>query len=173
MGPYGSDESRIAYGQLIAKLAGGVSIDPFADTKRGSLPRKESDDRGPSVGEICLVFLKHAKTHYVKNEKQISEYECMKSVMRPLNELYGMLPAKDFGPLALKAVRQRFVELGWVRVSCTKGVNRIRHIFKYAIGNELIDASVLANLKCVGPLLEGRTEAHDIVIIHLVRTPRD
>jgi integrase len=161
LGPYGSDESRIEYGQLIAKLAGGVPIDPIADSKRGSLPRNESDDPGPSVGEICLVFLKHAETHYVKNGKRTSEYDCMKSVIRPLNELYGRLPAKDFGPLALKAVRQKFVELGWVRVSCNKGVNRIRHIFKYAIGNELIDASVLAKLKCVGPLLEGRTEARD------------
>ncbi len=161
LGPYGSDESRIEYGKLIAKLAGGVPIDPIADSKRGSLPRNESDDPGPSVGEICLVFLKHAETHYVKNGKRTSEFDCMKSVIRPLNELYGMLPAKDFGPLALKAVRQKFVELGWVRVSCNKGVNRIRHIFKYAIGNELIDAGILARLKCVGPLLEGRTEAHD------------
>jgi hypothetical protein len=131
LGPYGSDASRIEYGKLIAKLAGGVPIDPIADSKRGSLPRKESDDPGPSVGEICLVFLKHAETHYVKNGKRTSEYDCMKSVVRPLNELYGMLPAKDFGPLALKAVRQRFVEAGWVRESCNKGVNRIRHIFKW------------------------------------------
>ncbi len=72
-----------------------------------------------------------------------------------------MLPAKDFGPLTLKAVRQEFVELGWVRVSCNKGLNRIRHIFKYAIGNELIDAGILAGLKCVRPLLEGRTEARN------------
>ncbi len=47
------------------------------------------------------------------------------SVIRPLNELYKMLPAKDFGPLALKAVRQKSVEMGWVRVSCNKGVNRM------------------------------------------------
>ena len=161
LGEYGSEESRIAYGQLIAKMAGGIPIDPMADTKRGNLPRNDSEDPGPSVGELCLVFLKHAATHYVKNGRQTSEYDCMKSVIRPLNELFGMLPAKDFGPLALKAVRQKFVELGWARVSCNKGVNRIRHIFKHAIGNELIDAGVLARLKCVGPLLEGRTEAHD------------
>ncbi len=36
----------------------------------------------------------------------------MKAVIRPLNELYGLLPAKDFGPLALKAVRQKFVDRG-------------------------------------------------------------
>ena len=39
LGPYGSEESRILYGQLIAKHAGGVPIDPIADSKRGSLVR--------------------------------------------------------------------------------------------------------------------------------------
>ena len=161
LGPYGSDESRIAYGQLIAKLAGGVQIDPIADSKRGSLPRNESDDPGPSVGELCLVFLKHAETHYVKNGKQTSEVFILKSVIRPLNELYGMLPAKDFGPLALKAVRVKMVELGWTRGTINAGMSRIRRIFKHAIANELIDGSILPRLQCVAPLLAGRTEAHD------------
>ena len=54
LGPYGSDESRIAYGKLIANLAGGIPIDPIADSKRGSVPRNESDDPGPSVGELPI-----------------------------------------------------------------------------------------------------------------------
>ena len=101
LGPYGSDESRIAYGKLIAQIGSGIQIDPIADSKRGRLPRNESDDPGPSVGELCLVFLRHAETHYVKDGKPTSEVHILKSVIRPLNELYGMLPAKDFGPLAL------------------------------------------------------------------------
>jgi len=105
LGPYGSESSRIAYGELIAKFAGGVPIDPIADSKRGSLPRNESDDPGASVGELCLTFLKHAEGHYVKNGKETNELSVIKSVIRPLNEMYGMTPAKDFGPLAMKAVR--------------------------------------------------------------------
>ena len=30
LGPYGSESSRIAYGELIAKFAGGMPIDPIA-----------------------------------------------------------------------------------------------------------------------------------------------
>ena len=161
LGQYGSDESRIRYGGLIAKLAGGVPIDPVADSNRGSLPRNESDDPGPSVGELCLVFLRHAETHYVKNGKQTSEVHILKSVISPLNTLYGMLPAKDFGPLALKAVRVRMIELGWCRDTVNAGMSRIRRIFKHAIANELIDGSLLLRLQCVAPLLAGRTEAHD------------
>jgi len=85
----------------------------------------------------------------------------VRSVIKPLNELYGLLPAKDFGPLALKAVRAKMVESGWCRGTINAGMSRIRRIFKHAIANELIDSSVLDRLKCVAPLLAGRTEAHD------------
>lgn len=161
LGLYGSDESRIEYGKLVAHAAGGIPIDPLADSIRGSLPRSESDDPGPSVGELCLMFLRHADGHYIKNGKPTSEVHIVKSVIRFLNELYGMVPAKDFGPLALKAVRQKFVDAGWVRRSCNQGVNRIRHIFKHAVENEVIAPALLQRLQAVSPLLKGRTEAHD------------
>ena len=162
LGEYGSEASRIAYGQLVAKLAGGISIDPIARSKRGSTTTIESEqDPGPSVGELCIVFLRHAESHYLKNGEQTSEVHIVRSVIKPLNELYGMLPAKDFGPLALKAVRSKMVGSGWCRGTINAGMSRIRRIFKHAIANELIDSSVLDRLKCVAPLLAGRTEAHD------------
>ena len=162
LGPYGSESSRIRYGQLVAKLAGGVSVDPIAAPKRGRTTTIESEaDPGPTVGELCLAFLRHAEGHYLKNGKPTSEVDILKSVMRPLNELYGMLPAKDFGPLALKAVRVKLVECGWTRGTVNASMSRIRRIFKHAIANELIDASILQRLQCVAPLLAGRTEAHD------------
>ena len=64
---------------MIAKFSGGLPVDPIARSKRGSLPRNESIDPGPSVGELCLVFLKHAATHYVKNGKPTSEVDILKS----------------------------------------------------------------------------------------------
>ena len=161
LGKYGSDESRIRFGEIVGKLIGGQSIDPIARTKVGSTTCGEAEDPGPSVGTLCVVFLRHAETHYVKDGKQTSEVHILKSVISPLNELYGMLPAKDFGPLALKAVRAKMVELGWCRSTINAGMSRIRRIFKHAIANELIDSAVLDRLKCVAPLLAGRTEAHD------------
>lgn len=161
LGEYGSESSRVAYGELIAKISGGIPIDPFKPSKRGRLPRNESSDPGPSVGELCLAFLKHAETHYVKNGKQTSEVHILKSVIRPLNELYGLTPASEFGPLALKAVRAKMIEFGWKRNTINAAMSRIRRIFKHAIANELIDASVLQRLQTVAPLLAGRTEATD------------
>jgi len=105
--------------------------------------------------------LRHAETHYVKNGLQTSEVFILKSVIRPLNELYGMLPAKDFGPLALKAVRTLMIEKGWTRGVINAGMSRIRRIFKHAIANELIESGVLQRLQALAPLLAGRTKAHD------------
>ena len=126
LGIYGSDESRIRYLELVSRLDGGIPIDPIADSTRGRVPRNESDDPGPSVAELCLTFLHHAETHFVKNGRQTSEFDILKAVLRPLNELYGMLPAKDFGSLALEAVRQKFVDAGWVRDTLNESVGRIR-----------------------------------------------
>ena len=131
LGVYGSEESRIRYGQLVAKLAGGVTIDPLADSQRGKASRRDPEaDPGPTVGELCLIFLRHAETHYVKNGVQTSEVHILKSVIRPLNELFGLTPAKDFGPLALKVVRIKMVELGWTRGTVNAAMSRIRRIFK-------------------------------------------
>ncbi len=47
------------------------------------------------------------------------------------------------------------VKLGWTRGTINAGMSRIRRIFKYAIANELIDASILPRLQCVAPLLAG------------------
>ena len=166
-GPYGSDESRIAYGQLIARHASGLPIESFSDSNRGKNSTK-SEVAGPTVSEICLSFWTHAQTHYVKDGKETSEVYILRSVIRPLRELYGMTPAKDFGPLSLKAVRAQMVELGWARNTVNAAMSRIRRVFKYAVENEMIDVSVLESLKTVAPLLAGRTEAHDNAPRHAV-----
>ena len=78
LGLYGSEESRIRFGEIVAKLVSGQTLDPIARKKVGSTTCGESDDPGPSVGELCLVFLRHAETHYVKNGKQTSEVHILK-----------------------------------------------------------------------------------------------
>ena len=172
LGPYGSDESRRRYGELIARIASGMPvIDPMAKPQPATV-----DDPGPSINEICLSFWEHAEKHYLKNGKFTSEIHCYQSCLRILRELYGMLPAKDFGPLALKAVRAKMVEgdpnakngkgepcprKPWSRTNVNVMIGRIRRVFKYAVENEMIEADVLTRLQALAPLLAGRTKAKD------------
>ena len=160
LGEYGSEGSRIRYGEIVAKVISGQAIDPFSAPKRNRTTTPTLDP-GPSVSELCLTFLRHAESHYLKNGRQTSEVHILRSVVRPLCELYGIIPAKDFGPLALKAVRTQMVELGWARTTVNAGMSRIRRIFKRAVEDELLEPSVLQKLQAVAPLLSGRTEAHD------------
>jgi len=105
--------------------------------------------------------MRHADGHYVKNGEPTSEIHCLKAAIRPLVDLYGLTAVDEFGPLMLKAVRQKFVENGWVRESCNKGVNRIRLAFKWGVENEMVHPTTLQKLQAVAALLKGRTEAHD------------
>lgn len=157
LGPYGSAESRVRYGEVIAQFASGLPVDPWADSKKSASGR----DSGPSVAELILSFLRHAETHYIKNGKPTSEQELIRSAVRPLRELYGLAPAKDFGPLALKAVRAKLVESGLCRNTVNIHVSRIRHVFRFAVADELIPVEVLTRLEAVEPLLAGRTKAPD------------
>ena len=163
LGPYGSEASRIRYAELIGQVAGGLPVDPLGGgSNRGSLPRNESEaDSGPSVAELLLAFKRHADTYYVKNGKPTAEVDCFSSAMRPVRELFAMLPARDFGPLHLKAVQQRYVEAGWSRGFSNKSTNRIRHIWKWAVGNGLVPVATWQALQAVPPLKAGHTTAPD------------
>jgi integrase len=160
LGPFGSEESRIAYGKIVANLASGLPIDPLVKSNRGRTTTIEQDT-GLTINELVLAFLRFADGHYVKNGKPTSEIHCLKSATRPLVDMYGFTPVDDFGPMMLKAVRQKYIESGWVRYSCNKGIGRIRSIFKWGVENELVSPATLQRLQAVAPLLAGRTEAPD------------
>ena len=160
LGEFGSEASRIAYGQLVANLAGGVQIDPFAKSKRGSATTIEPE-AGLTINELVLAFMRHADGHYIKNGEPTSEIHCLKAATRPLVGFFGFTPVDSFGPMMLKAAREKFIEDGWVRDSVNKGVGRIRLIFKWGVENEMVQPSTLQALQAVAPLLKGRTEAHD------------
>lgn len=160
LGPYDSPQSRIAYGNLIAQAAGSVPVDPLKPIG--------PDDSGPTVSVIANAFLEHAKTYYVKRGKPTDEVACIRSAMGHLCELYGHVRAKDFGPMALKAVRERMIQSKGKKTKkplcrdfINKSMERIRRIFSHAVSNELIPPSVLVGLQTVKALESGRTEAPD------------
>ena len=160
LGPYGSDESRIRYAELVSKSAAGLSVDPLGN--RGRLPRNETgEDPGPSVAELLLAFKRHADGYYVVDGKPTAEVDCFNSAMRPVRELFAMLPARDFGPLHMKAVQQKYVESGWSRGFCNKSTHRVRHIWKWAVGNGLVPVVTWQALTAVPPLKAGHTAAPD------------
>ena len=64
LGRYGSEESRIRYGQIISQVAGGVSVDPLAKN------RNEADS-GLAVAELLLAFKLHCDSYYKTAERDV------------------------------------------------------------------------------------------------------
>jgi integrase len=91
----------------------------------------------------------------------IKEAKNFRDALRPLKRFYGGLPAAQFGPVALRAVREEMVRRGWCRTHVNRQVNRLRHVFKWAAGRELVSASVYHALQAVEGLKAGRSEARE------------
>jgi len=157
LGPFGSESSRILYGQVVAKVLSGQPIDPF-------VTKSSSPDTRLTINELVLAFMRHATAYYSKNGKPSAEVDCFKSAVKPLVELYGLIAVDQFAPLALKAVRQAMIDRPkrkMCRSFINKSVNRIRHLFKWAVENGMANVATLQGLQAVSPLKAGRCAAPD------------
>jgi hypothetical protein len=123
-GPFNSPESLAAKARLELELVVSPS-------------RAVADPDGITINELLLAYLGHAEQHYRGPDGEpTDETRHVKTVCRFVRELYGDTAAAAFGPLALKAVRQRFVEQGWCRKTVSARVERVRRIFKWAVAEE-------------------------------------
>lgn len=147
LGKYGSAASKEAYNRLIALWR----------SQNCTLP-----DRGGelSVNDLLLAYWRHAEEHYRKPDgKPTSELGLLRTVLRIVRELYGHTLAANFGPLALRAVREKMIEKGWCRKNVNANIQRVKQLFKWAVAGELVPASVYHGLQAVAGLRKGRTRA--------------
>src|SRR5262249_48520360 len=63
-----------------------------------------------TVAELLLAYLRHCDAYYRKNGQPTGEADNIRFAVRPLKRLYAHALAKDFGPLALKAVREAMIK---------------------------------------------------------------
>jgi integrase len=157
LGPFGSEASRIRFGEIVAKVIGGLPIDPLAP----DLTQSTDSTGGLTVNELCLSFLRHANSYYTKDGRPSAEVWCFKSAIKPLIELHGLSRVNDITPLNLKAVREAFIAKGWSRIFCNKSTNRVRHIFRWAVENGMASVVTLQSLQAVSPLKAGKCAAPD------------
>ena len=153
LGKYDSPESREKYNRVIAEwLTTGAPPPPAAATV--------ADQGGLTVNEVILAYLRHAKDFYRRVDgSPTGEFDNIKLAVRPLKSLYGSTPAKDFGPLALKAVRQVMIDAKLCRRTINQRIGRITRVFQYAVENELVPPSIHHGLKAVKGLARGRSVA--------------
>ena len=147
LGKWNSAASRAEYDRLIAEfLANG---------------RRLQSDADGTVVEVLNAYRKFAEDYYRKGGRVTSEYGAIKDALKLVRELYGRTTANEFGPLALKAVRQRMIDKGWSRRTINQSIGRIRRCFKWAVENELVRPDMYHGLMAVSGLRKGRSEARE------------
>lgn len=165
LGSYGTPESRQTYDRLIAEwYASSRQITPRKDasSRRGFVRERSNSSSSSTVGQVIAAYEAHAETYYVDPDGQpTSELGTIQQALRPLKQLYGTTPAPNFGPLALKAVRQEMIRRGWARKNINKQINRIRSVFKWAASQEIVEASVWESLRTLAGLQPGRGGAKE------------
>ncbi|HUP78916.1 MAG TPA: site-specific integrase [Pirellula sp.] len=170
LGRYGSPESLARYAVLISEYhANNLTLpDDFdvraIDEKAGLLLSKKEVELPPEHLEskpITVIYVTEAyRQHILKvysNSK--SDLQRMLGVCSDVSKQAGTVNANEYGPLALQAQRQRWVESGKSRKYCNTLTNTAIRMFRWAVSQELIEPNVLVRLGTIEPLREGRTEA--------------
>ncbi len=133
LGRYGTAESRAEYDRMITEwLINGRRLSAPSSGPGGDL----------TVNEMLLDYLQHVDGYYVKNGKPTVEPGNIRLAIRPLRQLYGHTAARDFGPLALKAVRKAMVDAGLCRSEINRRIGRLVRAFKWAVSEEKVAPSV-------------------------------
>ena len=114
LGKYNSKPSRDEYQRLITLwVQGGGRLAP-------------DSQHDTCVSEILLAYVEFARGYYLKGGKLTREYGLIVEVCRAIKLLYGRSPTKEFGPLALKRVRQSLIDKGNSRKFINKQVTPVR-----------------------------------------------
>jgi integrase len=154
LGEFNSDASRREYARVITELAAVPVADQVVD------PTVPPD---LTIDEVLVPFWTHAQKHYRRTDgtstNELMEY---RQTLKPLRHLYGKTLAKEFGPLALKAVRRAMVDQGWCRRLINARVGRVRRVFKWAASEQLVPVAVWQALTTVKGLQRGRSDAREV-----------
>lgn len=149
IGVFGRTETERKYHRLVAEfLANGRHL-PVA---REHL----------TIVELISRFWSHCVEYYRHRDgTPTDEVSSFRLALRPLRELYGETPAAEFSPRRLKTLRQTWIDRGHCRTHINRQIHRVRHVFRWAVQEELVDPAVLEALRAIPGLKRGRTVARE------------
>jgi hypothetical protein len=149
LGKYDSPESRKEYARIIAELA--VNPTPPTTSRKVEI----------TIFELCDAYWDHAQKYYVKDGKPTDHIGTVIRAVGVIKELYGDIPAVQFGPLAYRSVQNALVEKNLSRSTINSTGGEIRRIFRWAASLEMIPAAIFQTLGTVPGLKAGRTKARE------------
>lgn len=174
-GAYNSPESLAHYDRLV----------PVIMAHRVAAKQKKTRpvpmvNRGSTIAEMMDAYHPWARDYYGEDSSDFGHIEQM---IYAVFASVGDMRCEDFGPLALKKVRQWMVEtydpnppkksgrkrkLVWSRQYINAQIIKLRRMFRWAVENEYIDSVQLGNLKAVPGIRPGQTTAPEAKPIEAV-----
>lgn len=156
LGRWGSQEAVDKYNAVV-----GVWMSTGKLPEDMRRPEPQVAQAPLTVNGLLLRYLEHAESYYVKDGKPTDELACYKSAIAPVKHLYGTHPVGDFGPLALKAVRDAMITRGWTRGYINRSISRIKCVWSWGVSEQIIEPHQLKALETVKGLRAGKTKAKD------------
>ena len=154
-GRYGSAESRQEYDRLVKGwLANGRTM-----PEETIIPPTTPDSY--TVDELCADYLEFARGYYVKHGQKTDEVACIEAVIKVWANAFPGLPVADFGPKALKRLRDEMIRIGHSRRTINNNIGRTKRMIAWAVEEEKIAGEVLHRLQAVKGLKKHRSDAKE------------
>lgn len=123
----------------------------------------------PTTAPLTIAQLVVRYIHHVDQRYQSNEPANIRHAIKPLRILYGTALVTEFGPMALKTVRQSFLDAKICRNEVNKRTRRIVRLFKWGVAEELVPATVHQALKTVEGLKRGSVAVRESKPVKPVR----
>ncbi len=153
LGVYGSEESQAKYRQFVAELMQAPTITPsvVADPERADV----------TIVEITVAYREWARGYYQWNGQQTKTLDRIWVATQAITDLYGRLPAREFGPLKLQALQNMLIGKNLSRNYINSLIGDMKRLFRWATANELLPVTIYQALSTVSGLKSGRSAARE------------
>jgi len=160
LGPHGSKASKIQYDRLVSQ---------WLASDRSPLFGVPEGEESITVVQIIREYRKWAESYYRdESGKQTSTVAHIATTMKRLRTWYGSATAEEFTPLAFKDVIRRMIAEGLSISTVNASIARIRHLFEWAVSEELISEHVHRRLCTVSNEIQGKSKAKPKRIVEAV-----
>jgi len=144
LGRSGLPDTQRAYHRLIAEWIAGAYRLPVAQAQI-------------TIMEMVDAYQDFAAEYYVGRDGEPGEHNArIRIALKDVLALYGDVPALAFGPNALRAVRQGWIDRGLAISTFNGYASTVRQMFKWAVAHEMIPVETHAALCTLSGLRKGR-----------------
>ncbi len=139
-----------------------ASQEKFDDLKAEWRLRNNVEQYTLTVDDLAIKYMAHAEEYYrAKDGSPTRTADNIRYALQPLLEVHGRTRVRDFGPKALKAVRETMIKAGHSRTYINSMVGKIKQAFRWGVEDELVPPQIYDALKSLSWLHAGRSAARE------------